>query len=144
MHTKMHTKYERRSASLAIAGFADLVPRVRIPGVSYNISDLALKTMHTNAYEWFECIRDAYKNGENMENYEGWDPHPTRKNIYIDQETGLLYKRMKNSFERIPQKMTEHQECEEFRKSIGIVSMTSRSRGKGVLPADPAPDESHT
>ena len=27
----MHTKYERRSASLAIAGFADLVPRVRIP-----------------------------------------------------------------------------------------------------------------
>ena len=31
MHTKMHTKYERRSASLAIAGFANIVPRVRIP-----------------------------------------------------------------------------------------------------------------
>ncbi len=43
-----------------------------------------------------------------MENYEGWDPHPTRKNIYIDQETGLLYKRIGNSFDRIPQKMTEH------------------------------------
>jgi len=62
----MHTNWERHSASLAIAGFANIVPRVRIPGVLYNISDLALKTMHTNAYEWFECIRDAYKNGENM------------------------------------------------------------------------------
>ena len=62
----MHTNWERRSASLANAGFANIVPRVRIPGVLYNISDLALKTMHTNAYEWFECIRDAYKNGENM------------------------------------------------------------------------------
>ena len=62
----MHTNWERHSASLAIAGFANIVPGVRIPGVLYNISDLALKTMHTNAYEWFECIRDAYKNGENM------------------------------------------------------------------------------
>ena len=79
-----------------------------------------------------------------MEKTEKWKPHPTRKNIYKNLKTGLLYKRMRNSFERIPQKMTEHQECEEFRKSIGIVSMTSRSRGKGVLPADPAPDESHT
>ena len=79
-----------------------------------------------------------------MEKYEGWDPHPTRKNIFIDQKTGLLYKRMKNSFERIPQKMTEHQECEEFRKSIGIVSMTSRSRGKVAPPADPVPGEAHT
>ena len=67
---------------------------------------------------------------------EKWTPHPTRANIFIDQETGLLYKRMKNSFERIPQKMTEHQECEEFRKSIGIVSMTSRSRGRVVPQSD--------
>ena len=80
-----------------------------------------------------------------MEEIEGWDPHPTRKNIYIDQATGLLYERTKvGSFRRIPQKMTEHQECEDFRKSIGIVSMTSRSRGKGVPPADQTPDESHT
>ena len=79
-----------------------------------------------------------------MENFEGWDPHPTRANIFIDQGTGLLYRRMKNSFERIPQKMTEHQECEEFRKSIGIVSMTSRSRGKVAPQSDPAPGESHT
>ena len=79
-----------------------------------------------------------------MENYEGWDPHPSRKNIYINQKTGLLYKRMENSFERIPQKMTEHQECEDFRKASGLVAMTSRSRGKGVLPADQTPGESHT
>ena len=31
MQTKMHTKYDRRSASLANAGFANIVPRVRIP-----------------------------------------------------------------------------------------------------------------
>ena len=38
-----------------------------------------------------------------MEEIEGWDPHPTRKNIYIDQETGLLYERTKvGSFHRIP------------------------------------------
>jgi len=80
-----------------------------------------------------------------MENFEGWDPHPSRKNIYIDQETGLLYRRTEvGSFRRIPQKMTELQECEEFRKSIGIVSMTSRSRGRVAPPSDQTPDESHT
>ena len=71
-----------------------------------------------------------------MEKIEGWEPHPTRKNIYINQKTGLLYKRMENSFERIPQKMTEHQECEDFRKAIGVVAMTSRSRGRIPPPSD--------
>ena len=80
-----------------------------------------------------------------MENYEGWDPHPTRKNIFIDQKTGLLYERsVVGSFHRIPQKMTELQELECFRKADGVVRMTSRSRGKGVLPADQVPGESHT
>jgi len=80
-----------------------------------------------------------------MENYEGWDPHPTRKNIFIDQKTGLLYRRTKvGSFRRIPQKMTEHQECEDFRKAIGIVSMTSRSRGRVAPPSDQTPDEDTT
>ena len=79
-----------------------------------------------------------------MENYEGWDPHPTRKNIYINQKTGLLYKRVGKHFDRIPQKMTEHQECEEFRKSIGIVSMTSRSRGRVAPQSDQTPDEDTT
>ena len=72
-----------------------------------------------------------------MEKIEGWDPHPSRKNIYINQETRLLYRKTKaGSFRRIPQKMTEHQECEDFRKAIGIVSMTSRSRGRTPPPSD--------
>ena len=72
-----------------------------------------------------------------MEDIEGWEPHPTRKNIFIDQETGLLYRRTKvGSFRRIPQKMTEHQELEDFRKSSGLVAMTSRSRGRVPPPSD--------
>jgi hypothetical protein len=72
-----------------------------------------------------------------MEKYEGWDPHPTRKNIFIDQETGLLYRRRESgSFDRIPQKMTEHQELEDFRKASGLVVMTSRSRGRTPPPSD--------
>ena len=53
-----------------------------------------------------------------MEEIEGWEPHPTRKNIYKDLKTGLLYERTKvGSFHRIPQKMTVLQELEEFRKA---------------------------
>ena len=82
---------------------------------------------------------------ENMENYEGWDPHPTRKNIYIDQATGLLYERTKvGSFHRIPQKMTEHQELEDFRRASGVVAMTSRSRGRVAPPSDQTLGEDHT
>ena len=80
-----------------------------------------------------------------MENYEGWDPHPSRKNIFIDQKTRLLYRRTKvGSFRRIPQEMTEHQECEDFRKADGIVRRTSRSRRKVTPPADQTPGASHT
>ena len=80
-----------------------------------------------------------------MENFEGWDPHPTRKNIYKDQETGLLYRRTKvGSFRRIPQKMTELQELEDFRKADGVVRMTSRSRGKINPPSDQTLSEDHT
>ena len=72
-----------------------------------------------------------------MEDIEGWEPHPTRKNIYKNLKTGLLYRRRESgSFDRIPQKMTEHQELEDFRKSSGLVAMTSRSRGKFRPPAD--------
>ena len=139
----MHTNWERHSASLAIAGFANIVPGVRIPGVLYNISDLALKTMHTNAYEWFECIRDAYKNGENMEK---WKAHPTRANIFINQEDGLMYERSNSGWHNMlpGQKMTELQELEAYRKADGVVRMTSRSRGKGGPPADQVPGEDTT
>jgi len=72
-----------------------------------------------------------------MEKFEGWDPHPSRKNIFIDQKTGLLYERsVVGSFHRIPQKMTELQELEDFRKADGVVAMTSRSRGRTPPPSD--------
>ena len=65
-----------------------------------------------------------------MEEIEGWDPHPSRKNIYINQSNGLLYERLDGGwYNRIPQKMTELQEMEAYRKADGVVRMTSRSRG---------------
>ena len=79
-----------------------------------------------------------------MENYEGWDPHPSRKNIYIDQETGLLYKRVGKHFDAIPQKMTELQGLEDFRRATGVVAMISKSRGRVDPAADQISDESHT
>ena len=72
-----------------------------------------------------------------MGKFEGWEPHPTRKNIYKDLKTGLLYRRRESgSFDRIPQKMTECQELEIFRKASGLVAMTSRSRGRIPPPSD--------
>jgi len=72
-----------------------------------------------------------------MSKIEGWEPHPTRKNIFKDLKTGLLYRRRESgSFDRIPQKMTELQELEEFRKASGLVAMTSRSRGRTPPPSD--------
>ena len=72
-----------------------------------------------------------------MEEIEGWEPHPTRKNIYKNLNTALIYRRRESgSFERIPQKMTLHQELEDFRKASGLVAMTSRSRGRPPPPSD--------
>ena len=65
-----------------------------------------------------------------MIDLEKWEPHPTRKNIFINQKTGLLYKRVGKHFDSIPQKMTEQQELEEFRRADGIVTMTSRYWGR--------------
>ena len=75
--------------------------------------------------------------GENMEKTEKWRPHPTRKNIFINQEDGLLYERLESGwYNMIPQKMTELQELEMFRKADGVVAMTSRSRGRIPPPSD--------
>ena len=80
-----------------------------------------------------------------MEKIEGWDPHPTRKNIYKNQKDGLLYRRLESGwFDMIPQRMTEHLELEFYRKASGVVRMTSRSRGRVAPPADQTPDEDHT
>ena len=80
-----------------------------------------------------------------MEKNEKWKAHPTRANIFIDQDTGLLYRRTPGgSFRGIQQKMTECQELEIFRKASGFVRMTSRSRGKVSPPVDQVPGEDHT
>ena len=72
-----------------------------------------------------------------MEKFEGWDPHPTRKIIYEDLKTGLLYRRRESgSFDMVPLKMTEHQVLEIFRKADWVVTMTSRSRGRTPPPSD--------
>ena len=72
-----------------------------------------------------------------MGKFEGWDPHPTRKIIYEDLKTGLLYRRRESgSFDMVPLKMTEHQVLEIFRKASGLVAMTSRSRERTPPPSD--------
>jgi hypothetical protein len=72
-----------------------------------------------------------------MAKIEGWEPHPTRKIIYKDLKTGLLYRRRESgSFDMVPLKMTEHQVLEIFRKASGLVAMTSRSRGRTPPPSD--------
>ena len=75
-----------------------------------------------------------------MEKTEKWKPHPTRKKIFINQEDGLMYERLEGGwYNMIEQELTEHQELEIYRKASGVVRMTSRSRGKGVPPADQTP-----
>ena len=42
---------------------------------------------------------------------EKWKAHPTRKNIFINKDDGLMYRKTKvGSFQMISQKMTELQE----------------------------------
>jgi len=95
--------------------------------------------MHTNGSNAYEMHTNR------KENMEKWKAHPTRANIFIDQDTGLLYRRLESGwYDQIDQKMTEHQELEIYRRASGVVRMTSRSRGKGGPPAAPAPGESHT
>ena len=72
-----------------------------------------------------------------MEENEKWKAHPTRENIFISQEDGLMYERLEGGwYNRIPQKMTELQELEAYRKAAGVVRMTSRSRGRIPPPSD--------
>jgi|GEM_PF-7058074 hypothetical protein len=53
-----------------MAGVAQLVELwIVIPMPPSNISDLTPKIMHTNAYKWLECIRNADKS-------EHWIYHP--------------------------------------------------------------------
>ena len=81
-----------------------------------------------------------------MEKTEKWKPHPTRENIFINQEDGFMYERLSSGLHNfLPgQKMTELQELESFRRMAGTVAMTSRSRGRVAPPADQTPEKSHT
>ena len=69
---------------------------------------------------------------------EKWKPHPTKANIFINQEDGLMYERSNSGWHNMlpGQKMTELQELESYRKSSGLVAMTSRSRGR--IPPPPS------
>ena len=68
-----------------------------------------------------------------MAKIEGWEPHPTRKIIYKDLKTGLLYRRRESgSFDMVPLKMTEHQVLEIFRKADGIDKITNQKGNYGI------------
>ena len=77
---------------------------------------------------------------------EKWKPPPTRANIFINQDDGLMYERLSSGWHnRLPgQKMTELQELEAYRKADGVAAMTSRSRGKVVPQSEQNPREDHT
>ena len=68
-----------------------------------------------------------------MAKIEGWELHPTRKIIYKDLKTGLLYRRRESgSFDMVPLKMTEHQVLEIFRKVDGIDQKTNQKGNYGI------------
>jgi len=69
---------------------------------------------------------------------EKWKAHPTRANIFISRDDGLLYERSSSGWHNMlyDQKMTELQELEAYRKADGVVAMTSRSRGRIPPPSD--------
>ena len=73
-----------------------------------------------------------------MEKNKKWKPHPTKENIFINQEDGLMYERSSSGWHNMlpGQKMTELQELEAYRKADGVVRMTSRSRGRTPPPSD--------
>ena len=72
-----------------------------------------------------------------MEKNEKWKAHPTKENIFINQEDGLMYERSSSGWHNMlpGQKMTKLQELEAYRKADGVVRMTSRSSGKEDPPA---------
>ena len=65
MHTNGLFNFMYISQIVGVTGMAGVAQLVElwivIPMPPSNISDLSPKTMHTNAYKWLECIRDAYK-----------------------------------------------------------------------------------
>ena len=69
-----------------------------------------------------------------MEEIEGWEPHPTRKNIYKHKNSGLLYRRMKSGwFRKIPQKVIKEYDPEQLEILTKKVASTLGSNLEGLL-----------
>ena len=69
-----------------------------------------------------------------MDKIEGWEPHPTRKNIYKHKNSGLLYRRMKSGwFRKLPQKPIEEYDPIQLEILIKKVASTIGSNLEGLL-----------
>ena len=69
-----------------------------------------------------------------MEEFEGWKPHPTRKNIYEHKNSCLLYRRLKSGwFRKIPQKAIKEYDSKQLEILMHKVANTLGSNLKGLL-----------
>ena len=69
-----------------------------------------------------------------MDKIEGWEPHPTRKNIYKHKNSGLLYRRMKSGwFRKLPQKPIEEYDPIQLEILIKKVAFTLGNQLEGLL-----------
>ena len=69
-----------------------------------------------------------------MAKIEGWEPHPTRKNIYKHKNSSLLYRRMKSGwFKKIPQKSIKEYEPMQLEIIMKKVASTLGDRLEGLL-----------
>ena len=69
-----------------------------------------------------------------MAKIEGWEPHPTRKNIYKHKNSSLLYRRMKSGwFKKIPQKVIMEYDPKQLEILMKKVAFTLGSNLKGLL-----------
>ena len=76
---------------------------------------------------------------------EKWKPYPTRANIFIDQDTGFLLKRLSSGWhDMLPnQKMGELQEIKSYRRMGGTVRINSGSRWRVAQQVESVIRESH-
>ena len=69
-----------------------------------------------------------------MDKIEGWEPHPTRKNIYKHKNSGLLYRRMKSGwFRKLPQKSIKEYDPKQLEILMHMVAFTLGGNLEGLL-----------
>lgn len=69
-----------------------------------------------------------------MDKIEGWEPHPTRKNIYKHKNSGLLYRRMKSGwFRKLPQKSIKEYDPIQLEILMEKLAFTLGSNLEGLL-----------